>query len=254
MRLFFHLTMLLGVLLTCGCTRPAPRTDTEGLEVSPALAALLNPEDEPNPYSIKPPDAPDSGCTPLRVNGIGGTLGRVFNDSNYRHLEYARAGGIRPLSNAASAWANGIGLVEVVSDRYLFVDSLSHSFPYLKPHAAALLHEIGKRFADSLAARGGGAYRPKVTSVLRTPLTVGRLRRVNRNATSESAHQYATTFDISYSKFVCDDTSAPHRTFEDLKNLLAEIIHDLRSEGRCLVKHERHQACFHITAAPPDSI
>ena len=119
------------------------------------------------------------------------------------------------------------------------------------PHAADLLRDICRRFADSLAARGGGAYRPKVTSVLRTPMTVGRLRRVNGNATTESAHQYGTTFDISYSKFVCDDTTATLRTFEDLKNLLAEIIFDLRKQGRCLVKHERRQACFHITAAPP---
>ena len=91
--------------------------------------------------------------------------------------------------------------------------------------------------------------------MLRTPATVGKLRRVNRNATENSAHQYATTFDISYSKFICDNAAAPHRTFEDLKNLLAEIVADMRAEGRCLVKHERHQACFHITAtAPADSL
>lgn len=141
--------------------------------------------------------------------------------------------------------------MEVRSDRYIYVDSLTHSFPFLVPHAASLLDEIGKRFADSLAARGGGTYRPKVTSMLRTPVTVGRLRRVNRNATVESAHQYATTFDISYSKFICDNPADTRRTFEDLKNLLAEIIFDLRSEGRCLVKHERKQACFHITATAP---
>lgn len=82
-------------------------------------------------------------------------------------------------------------------------------------------------------------------------MTVGKLRRVNRNASSESAHSYGTTFDISYSKFICDDPSKPHRTFEDLKNLLAEVVFALRAEGRCLVKHERRQACFHITAAPP---
>ena len=69
----------------------------------------------------------------------------------------------------------GQGLVKIESNRYYFVDELTHSYPYLKPHAAALLAEIGRRFHDTLQARGGGDYRPKVTSVLRTPLTVGRL-------------------------------------------------------------------------------
>ena len=130
-------------------------------------------------------------------------------------------------------------------------DELSHSYPFLKPHAADLLGEICRRFQDSLRARGGGAYRPKVTSLLRTPLSVGKLRRVNRNATGESAHQYATTFDISYSKFICDNAGDTHRTFEDLKNLLAEILYDLRAQGRCYVKFEYRQSCFHITTRPP---
>ena len=85
---------------------------------------------------------------------------------------------------------------------------------------------------------------------MRTPHTVGKLRRVNRNASANSAHSYATTFDIGYSKFACDDSTATRRTFEDLKNLLATIVRDLRNEGRCYVKHERRQACFHITVRP----
>ncbi len=37
---------------------------------------------------------------------------------------------------------------------------------------------------------------------------------------------------LSYSKeFICDDAASTRRTFEDLKNLLAEIVADLRSEG-----------------------
>jgi hypothetical protein len=138
--------------------------------------------------------------------------------------------------------------VAVRSCKDFYVDRLSHSYPYLTRSGAILLHEIGRRFNDSLAARGGGAYRIKVTSLLRTGHTVGRLRRVNRNATATSAHQYGATFDISYSKFICDDSTATRRSFEDLKNLLAEIVDGLRDEGRCFVKHERRQACFHITA------
>ena len=219
-------------------------------ELPRVLTAILADTPAPNPYDKHADSAPDGGCIRLRSN-IHVPLARLFNDSNHVHLAQARAGGIRPVEGAAMAWEEGRGLVEIKSNPYFYVDELRHSYPYLKPHAADLLMEIGRRFSDTLAARGGGAYRMKVTSLLRTPLSVGKLRRVNRNATGESAHQYATTFDISYSKFICDDPSQTHRTFEDLKNLLAEIVDGLRSEGRCLVKHERHQACFHITAIAP---
>lgn len=245
MRLFILIIIpafLLLQIIATSCSNPNP----EGIRDE--FAAIFARDTVVNPYSIKPADAPDEGCQRLRVRGIGGTFGKVFNDSNHQHLKYARVEGIVPITSLGTAWTNSKGVRKVESDSNLYIDSLTHSYAYLMPHAAELLSEIGQRFHDSLDARGGGDYRLKVTSLLRTNATVGRLRRVNRNATSESAHTYATTFDISYSKFICDDPAATRRTFEDLKNLLAEIVFDLRAEGKCLVKHERKQACFHITA------
>lgn len=227
------------LLLVCSCGRGSN-------EVSPVLVALLS-DSVATDYAVAGDTVPDGGCVRLRTR-VSVPLSKLFADINPEHLAVARRDGITPVDSPDGAWREGRGLVRIESNKYYFVDELKHSYPYLKPHAAALLAEMGRRFHDSLVARGGGEYRPKVTSVLRTPLTVGRLRRVNRNASAESAHQYATTFDISYSKFICDDASATRRTFEDLKNLLAEITADLRSEGRCVVKHERRQACFHITA------
>lgn len=220
-------------------------------EADPELLALLAPA-PPNPYAVAGDSAPDDGCIKLRTYPPLVPLYKAFNDLNAEHLAAARTCGMQPVTDLASAWRNGKGLVEVRPDSTIFIDELKHSYPYLKPHAAALLREIGKRFRDTLIARGGGDYRLKVTSLLRTDATVGRLRRVNRNASGESAHSYATTFDISYSKFICDNADGTRRTFEDLKNLLAEIVDGLRSQGRCLVKREYRQACFHITAT--DSI
>lgn len=240
-------TKTIILLLVCWLAASCGRNN----EVSPYLTAILEADTTGNIWNNPGVPPPDGGCVPLSIR-LGQPLGKLFNDLNPAHLEHARKGGIAPVRHTEEVWEQGEGLVEVNSNRFYYVDELSHSYPYLKPHAADLLMEIGRRFNEALAARGGGAYRIKVTSILRTPLSVGRLRRVNRNATGESAHQYATTFDISYSKFICDDATAPHRTFEDLKNLLAEVLVDLRNEGRCLVKHERHQACFHITATVPN--
>lgn len=220
-----------------------------GNSVDPVLAQLLADDDSTTDarwLSAGMP-APDDGCRRMRIRPFGGSLGRVFRDRNNVHLRHAEAAGIQVINSTQDAWNNACGIVKIRSCSIYYVERMSYSYPYLTRGAADLLGDICIRFHDSLASRGGGSYRPKVTSVLRTSASVGRLRRVNRNATNESAHRFATTFDLSYNKFICDDSTAPGRTFEDLKNLLGEVVASLRSEGRCVVKFERRQACFHIT-------
>lgn len=211
---------------------------------------LAETDDMPSPYDLHFDAMPDDGCIKMKINGVGGTLGRVFNDSNYLHYAAAEDIGITPIYNIAELRRLRRPLVKIASCREYYVDELTHSYPYLVPEAADLLKEIGARFNDSLSARGGGSYRLKITSVLRTPATVNKLRRVNRNATDSSAHQFATTFDISYAKFICDSLTV-NRTQEDLKNLLGEVLLAVRGEGKCYVKYERKQGCFHITARKP---
>lgn len=200
-----------------------------------------------NPYDRHLDSMPDDECVKMKINPVGGTLGRVFNDSNYIHLDEAERIGIKPIESIADVWRLKRPVCHIRSCREYGVDSLTHSLPYLVPEAAALLREIGERFNDSLQARGGGSYRLKVTSVLRTKHGIKKLRRSNRNAVEASAHQYGTTFDISYAKFLCDSVTV-NRTQEDLKNLLGEVLKAIRDEGKCYVKYERKQGCFHITA------
>lgn len=182
----------------------------------------------------------------IHVNNIG-PLRQVFNDSNRYHYAYAERIGIRPITSLSSAYYTNRPIVKITSNKYYTVDTLKHSLPYLVPEAAKLLEDIGKNFIDSLHARGGDGYRIRVTSLLRTPHTVKRLRRVNRNATDSSTHQFGTTFDLTYTRFDCLDSTRVIND-GDLKNLLAEVLYDLRSKQRCLVKFERRSPCFHITA------
>ena len=119
--------------------------------------------------------------------------------------------------------------------------------PYLVTQAARLLHDIGRSFSDTIEARGGSKYKIRVTSVTRTDHSVAKLRRNNVNATVESAHRYGTTFDISYIKFIPCDSSRVIAT-QDLRGILAEILKNMRDKGRCLVKYEKKQGCFHVTA------
>jgi hypothetical protein len=68
----------------------------------------------------------------------------------------------------------------------------------------------------------------------------------NSVAVKNSAHRYATTFDISYIRYepvglcVRSDVGV-------LKSVLAGVLDDLREEKLCYVKYEKNQACFHIT-------
>lgn len=212
------------------------------------LMSMLAPYDtvrSHNPYEAHYDSMPPGGIK-MKINGLGGSLGRVFNDSNKLHIAVAEANGIQPIRNLRQVWEQAGRLERLETCEAYYLDDLTHSVPYLVPKAHTLLKDIGMAFRDSLTARGGGYYRIKVTSVLRTPALVKRLRRRNRNAVDTSAHLYATTFDISYLKFICDTPSIP-RTQEDMKNLLGEVVEDMRRRDRCYVKYERKQSCYHIT-------
>lgn len=187
----------------------------------------------------------------IKVNYFG-NLRPYFNDSNYIHWQEAESYGLQPLSDTRSHWQLSRPIVKVTTCADYFLDTLIFSRPYLVPEAAATLREIGHRFRDTIAARGGGDYRIKVTSVLRTPQTVRRLRRRNRNAIDSSVHQLGTTFDISYASFVASSPT-PARSVDDLKGILAEVLKAMREENKIWVKYEVGQPCFHITARNPDS-
>lgn len=239
--------IMLGMAIIWSCDKQDVQKPPS--TVNKSLINLLDDNNAPNIWDNPGVCAPDQGCEQLQLKWIG-RLKSEFNDSNHIHLEAARLLGIRPITSSGDILTLNRPLVKIASCQEYYVGPLTHSHPYLVPEAAELLNEIGRRFNTALVERGGGAYRIKVTSLLRTQSTVKHLTRVNRNATGHSAHFYGTTFDISYSKFICDDSTSTRRTFEDLKNLLGEILHNLRLEDRCYIKYESKQSCFHITTRP----
>lgn len=230
---------------------PSSPPTSNTLSISPNNSASILRVSGANAYDRHLDSMPPHPTVRLKYENIGG-ISKAFNDSNYVHLDAAEAVGVQPMNSLKDSWHMRRPLIKVVSCAEYFIDNLTHSEPYLVPEAQALLADIGSKFNDTVAARGGGGYRIKVTSLLRTPESIKRLRRRNGNAVEASAHQYGTTFDISYSNFICDNDETPC-TIDDLKGVLAEILNGLRNDGRCYVKHERKQACFHITVRPVNS-
>ena len=178
-----------------------------------------------------------------------GSYNRDFNDMNNLHLEAAQKIGINPISSREEAGKASKKMIEISTNKYYEVEKLTHSIPFLVPEAAKLLEDIGRNFQDTLYNLNASLYKIKVTSVTRTVSDVSQLRKSNINSSENSAHLFGTTFDISWVRFTkIDEKDTLNIDNDRLKMVLATVLRDLKREGRCYIKHERRQGCFHITA------
>ena len=177
----------------------------------------------------------------------------LFNDQNRVQLKSARKFGIKQaLKNRDAADEIKDSLVQIKNNSHYNIAKLTHSIPYLTEGATGLLDMIGKNFLDSLESKGLNPNKIIVTSVLRTQEDIKKLQKSgNPNAVNNSAHCYATTFDITYARFdkikfknlrLCKSVKP-----ELLKKVLGEVLRDLREQKKCYVKYEVRQRCFNIT-------
>lgn len=171
-----------------------------------------------------------------------------FNDVQKIQIVAAKKYGIAPLKDRKEAkkLIDEGRLKHIRSCKNYKLAPMRHSISYLTDNAAELMTDIGTNFRDSLKAKGIGKHKIVVTSILRTDADVEKLMKRNSVAVKNSAHRHATTFDVSYTRFVPDNPFAKTDSGE-LKKVLAEVLSDLRDDNRCYVKYEKSQNCFHIT-------
>lgn len=204
-------------------------------------------------------DTDSNDIKPKRNIRIGSHLWSYhdcFPDIQDVQIVAAQKNGIRPARSRddVKRLVSKHKLVNISHSPYYVVDNLSHSMPYLVPKAQHLLNTISINFIDSLISKGMKPYLPVISSVLRSTEDVKKLQRGNRNATTNSCHCYGTTIDIAYHRFIPLDASIEELSSKDmirwddnLKFVLGEVLNDLRAQGKCYVKYERKQACFHLT-------
>lgn len=217
---------------------------------------------ESRPVPVKPTKAAEGfplasffdgngGVVKNRINSVPG-FSRTFPDNNDVQLIAANANGVKPVEDRNDAEKRKKELVFVGANPYFHIDPLSSSIPYLVPRAAVLLNDIGRAYYDSLQIKGIPLHQIIVTSVLRSRADVRKLRMHNMNATENSCHMYGTTFDICYNRYkTVSPAEGPQRRAvrnDTLKWVLSEVLRDMREKGRCYVKYEVKQGCFHITA------
>lgn len=179
-----------------------------------------------------------------------------LNDDNNVHLEAARRLGVGAFQTNADFEARMPEMVErgllqkLENNDFYVLKDLTHSFPYLVPKSVTLLNEIGQRFQMKLSQLGAPAHVMQISSVLRTVESQQGLGKLNYNAAPSSAHMYGTTFDITYKEFIPINGTRVKEGYcrhDMMRHVLAEVLTEMRNEGRCKVVIERKQACFHIT-------
>ena len=185
-------------------------------------------------------------ATPKKPHRIRGVYNyrTAFPDSQSVQIKAAQKWGVRPVKNREDAEKRQKELVYIGESPYYHVDRLNSSIPYLVPRAALMLQDIGEAFFDSLYAKGLPFHQLIVTSVLRSMDDVAKLQRHNPNATEQSCHLYGTTVDICYNRYQPLTREVRNDT---LKWVLSEVLRDKRNEGRCYIKYEVKQGCFHMT-------
>ncbi len=182
-------------------------------------------------------------ATHHRIRGVA-NYKVEFPDSQRVQIVAAERWGVLPVQNREDAEKRKKELVYVGESPYWHVDRLSSSIPYLVPRAATLLQDIGQAFYDSLYNKGIPFNQLIVTSILRSMDDVAKLQRHNPNATERSCHLFGTTIDICYNRY--HPVTRPVRD-DTLKWVLSEVLRDKRNEGRCYIKYEVKQGCFHMT-------
>ena len=190
---------------------------------------------------------------PHAVNGVW-SFDKCFPDINDVQIKAAKKNGINPPANREEVLklVKAHKLVDISNSPFYVIDNLSHSMPYLVPKAQHLLNTICLNFIDSLQMKGISPHLPMITSVLRTTDDVKRLQKKNGNATTNSCHCYGTTVDISYVRFVpltgtYDESKPLTRWNFKMKQVLSEVLDDMRNQNKCYIKYEVKQGCYHLT-------
>ena len=234
----FVLGFLLGLLVGGSCSRRDRKADKELVE---QIEEEVKDEDDVDGTG-------ESTAREIIYYTKLMSYGQVFGDVNDVHIEKAKAVGLRRIPKTRGD-IDPTQLVLVEDSDFLVIDDLRYSVPYLTKGAAEELNRIAKAFNDSLKSKSFPVYKLVCSSVLRTEEDVDNLRKSgNPNASDNSAHCYGTTFDITYTRYWRDEETDEFMQPYELTKVLAEVLRDEKKAGRVLVKYERKEHCFHITA------
>ncbi len=137
-------------------------------------------------------------------------------------------------------------LVKVRSGRSYIVEKMTYSYPCVTRDSKILIDEISRRLRQKCSRKGLHGVKFFITSMTRKADNVKNLRKFNGNASVNSPHLYGNAFDISYKRFIARKWVLTECDKRFMKEALAEVILQLRSENRCWATFEKVQSCYHV--------
>jgi hypothetical protein len=175
---------------------------------------------------------------------------RKLNDRIVDYSSAAKLRGIRVCKNEDDLKRNISDgkLVKVNSGNSYIVEKMNFSYPCVTKDGKILLDEIARRLREKASQKGLNGVKFYITSMTRRTDNVRSLRRYNLNASVNSPHLYGNAFDISYKRFIARKWTLTNCDKKFLKEALAEIIWQLRSEKKCWATYEKIQNCFHVVS------
>jgi hypothetical protein len=205
-----------------------------------------------------------TSATLIIKKGRKNSLSAYFSSRclDYRQKNYSRKLNDRIVDYSASAKLKGIGvcrnetelkkrisegkLVRVSSGNSYQVEKMNFSYPCITRDSKSLLDEIASRFIKKASENGLKGVKFYITSMTRKADNLKSLRRYNGNASVNSPHLYGNAFDISYKRFIARKWILTNCDKKFLKEALAEVIWELRSENKCWATYEKVQNCYHV--------
>jgi len=191
------------------------------------------------------------------------TPSRTLNDKNDVQLLHAQANGLKNIyisndsfeADSAMLVKKHI-LVHLHNNPFYQVKELTHSYPFTTLEMGDLLNDISALFQEKMKDKKQDKYLFRVTSGLRTNETQQELTSRNRNASTQSAHLYGATVDVSYKEFYNVNKNTIEGNYYAVE-ALRETMEDMREQCRMVIVRERHQACYHFTVVvckPPKTL
>ena len=175
-----------------------------------------------------------------------------LKDPLQKHIEAAQclsklSGSMLPKDTLEDLVATNLPLEVVTSTNTYSLSYMAYSAPVLQSDAHVLLNEIGTRFWDEVKKQDLPKHKLRITSLTRSKKSQQDISQT----TLPTAHWYGYSFSISYRYFYKINILRRDMDGNILKDILEQVLNQLKKEKNILVYGDTEGSFFTITLPCP---